>query len=167
MLRDWYSADPDCESVELPDVDGGVPASLNERPLRPRELRNSLPSWGSQIQGWMQRAIAINATSRRRPRPPMTEAMEAELGDRNPPLPSLLTVFRSGDGIEACFDDEAQGMMEVAPEPNLIIPVDATNPAHVRRAFRTLETACVTMAKTAELIELLPGATGREESNGV
>jgi hypothetical protein len=49
-------------------------------------------------------------------------------------------------------------MMEVPPEPNLIIPVDGTNPMEIRRAFRVLKTACLTLAKTAELIATLPGS---------
>lgn len=167
MLRDWYSADREFESFELPDVDGSVPNSLSERPLRPFELRRLLPTCGAQVQDWMQRAIAAESLSKGKARPIMTEEMEEELGDRNPPLPSLLAVFRSGDGIEACFDDEAQGMMEVSPEPNLIIPLDATNPAKVRRAFQILRAACLTLAKIAELVELLPGAKGPEESNGM
>lgn len=167
MLREWYSADPESESIELPDVEGSVPPSLRERPLRSAELRRLLPSFTLEVQDWMQRVVEIEATSRRARRPPMTNEIELELGDRNPPLPSLLTVFRPGDGIEACFDDESQGMMEVSPEPNLIIPLDATNPVDVRRAFKTLQVICATLAKTAELLENLPGATGKEQSDGV
>lgn len=167
MLRDWYSADPDGELVELPNVEGSVPASLSERSMRVSELRRLLPSFTPPVQDWMRRAIEIETGSRRRPRPPMTEEIEVDFGDRNPPLPSLLMVFRPADGIEACFDDESQAMMEALPEPNLVIPVDATNPADVRRAFKTLEVVCATLAKAAELIEKLPGATGREQSDGV
>lgn len=168
MLREWYSADPQCESIELPDVESSIPASLRERPLRPAELRRLLPSFPDDVRGWMQRAVDIDAASRRAPRQRTTGDMEVEIGDHNPPLPSLLTVFRPGDNIEACFDDESRGMMEVSPEPNLIIPFDATNPESVRRAFRrTLRAVCVTLAKAAELLLNLPGATGKEQGDGV
>jgi hypothetical protein len=79
------------------------------------------------------------------------------LGDCNPPLPSLLAVLTPGDDIEACFDAEAQSMMEVPPEPNLVIPVDASNPADIRRGFGILATLCDTLSAAGELIRLLPG----------
>ena len=37
-------------------------------------------------------------------------------------------------------------MMEVTPEPNLIIPFDPTNVDSVRVAFRVLGVACETIA---------------------
>jgi hypothetical protein len=44
-LPDWYSADPDSESVDLPDVEASVPACLGERPHSRRRLRALLPSF--------------------------------------------------------------------------------------------------------------------------
>ena len=64
--------------------------------------------------------------------------MREEMGDMNSPLPGLLAVFKSDDAIEGCFDEEAQTMMEVTPEPSLIIPLSADQPASVKAAFRTL-----------------------------
>jgi len=157
-LREWYSADPECEGAEVPDVEASVPASMREHPLRPGELRTLLPSLTPIARDWIRRAMEIDRISRLRPRPRLSEEMEQELGDSNPPLPSLLVVFTPGDNIEACFDVEAQSMMEVPPEPNLIIPVDGTSPIDIRRSFRVLETACLTLAKTAELIAGLPGS---------
>ena len=156
MLREWYSADPDGESVELPDVEASVPACLREHPLCPAELRRLLPTFPLSVQDWMSQAIEVDRIARSRPRQRLTEQMEVELGDRNPPLPSLLVVFKPGDNIEACFDAEAQSMMEVSPEPNLILPCD-----DLLAAFRTLQTVCQTLAKAAELIETLP-----EHTNG-
>ncbi|MEZ5401163.1 MAG: hypothetical protein R2729_15945 [Bryobacteraceae bacterium] len=154
MLHDWYDGDPEGVGVEYPNVEADTPRSLSERPLRPRELRAILPSCPPNVQEWMTRAIELDRLSRRQPHPRMTERTEEALSDCNPPLPSLLIVFKPGDNIEACFDAEALGMMEVQPEPNLILPCD-----DLRAAFRTLRTACQTLAKAAELIALLPEAT--------
>jgi hypothetical protein len=157
-LREWYDSDPECEGAEVPDVEASVPKSMREQPLRLGELRRLLPSLTAIAQGWIERAMEIDRISRLRSRPRPSEEIEQKLSDCNPPLPSLLVVFSPGDNVEACFDAEAQSMMEVPPEPNLIIPVDGTNPMEIRRAFRVLKTACLTLAKTAELIATLPGS---------
>lgn len=130
-LREWYDSDPECAGAETPDVEASVPASVAEQPLRPGELRKLLPSITLKPRAWVERAVEIERLSRSQPRPVISDEMEQELGDCNPPLPSLLIVFAPGDNIEACFDAEAQSMMELPPEPNLVIPVDATSPPDI------------------------------------
>lgn len=56
-----------------------------------------------------------------------------------------------------CFDDEAQTAMETTPHPNLIIPLQLSDPPNVRRGFRTLGVACEALAATSRLIDLMPG----------
>ena len=46
-----------------------------------------------------------------------TEAVRELFCDCNPPVPVLLAIYRTGDAIEACFDDERQSMLELTPEP--------------------------------------------------
>ena len=77
--------------------------------------------------------------------------------DSNPPLPSLLAAFSSGDAVVGCFDDEAQTAMETTPQPNLIIPLQLSNPASVRRSFSILGVACRALAAASRLIDLMPG----------
>ena len=79
------------------------------------------------------------------------------MGDMNPPLPCLLAVFKSEDAIEGCFDEEAQNMMELTPEPSLIIPLSADQPVSVQAAFRTLGVVCDTLAAASRLIDRMPG----------
>ncbi len=74
-----------------------------------------------------------------------------------PPLPSLLALFAESDAVAACLDDEAQGMMEVTPEPNLIIPFRPNYTASVHSAFRTFAVACETLAAASRLVDLMPG----------
>jgi len=59
-----------------------------------------------------------------------------QLSDCNPPLPCLLALFSEADAIEAAFTEEADGMLEVTPEPNLIVPLIPL----IRRAFVTPST---------------------------
>ena len=69
----------------------------------------------------------------------------------------LLAFFAEADAIEACFTEEADGMLEVTPEPNLIIPFDPTHTGSVRDAFQVLGVACETIAVASRLIDLMPG----------
>jgi hypothetical protein len=83
--------------------------------------------------------------------------MGEQLMDSNPPLPCLLAAFSSGDAVVGCFDDEAQTAMETTPHPNLIIPLQLSEPSSVRQGFRTLAVACETLAAASRLIDLMPG----------
>ena len=60
--------------------------------------------------------------------------------------------------MEACFNEEGQTMMEVMPEPSVIIPFNARTPESVRQAFRTLGVICDTLAAASRVIGLMPGA---------
>ena len=51
----------------------------------------------------------------------------------------------------------AQGMLEVEPEPNIIIPFDPTDSQSVRQAFHAFGVACQTIAAASKLIDLMPG----------
>ena len=155
-LMDWYSADPDSGEVEVPDVDGSIPAALRRKPLSTKALRRLLPSIAGETREWMERALETQRLSLRQNHPALTEAMQEDLGDCNAPLPSLLVVFSPRDNIEACFDAEAESMMEVSPEPNLIIPLNATDQDHLCHAFDVLGTACETLASASRLMAILP-----------
>ena len=154
-LRDWYSADPDCESYALPDVETSIPASMRAKALGVSEVKRLLPALRSPCKAWMIRALELSRLSARRARPRFTQAIEEQLYDCNPPLPSLLVVFGTGDNIEACFDAESQGMLETTPEPNLVISFNGTDVRSTKQAFATLSTACHTLAAAGELIDIL------------
>jgi hypothetical protein len=83
--------------------------------------------------------------------------MGEQLMDANPPLPCLLAAFAQGDAVVGCFDDEAQTAMETTPHPNLIIPLQLSDPSNVRQGFRILGVACETLAAASRLIDLMPG----------
>jgi len=64
-------------------------------------------------------------------------------------------VFEKHDAVESCFDEEAQGMLECAPEPNLIVPFLSGDIESVRAAFQTLEVACNVFREGVRLIKLM------------
>ena len=155
-LREWYSGDPDCENIEMPDVESSVPVSMQRKPFSASGLKRLLPTLTGDIRRWMEQVVVLDALSKANDRPKLTEAAEEELCDNNPPLPCLLVVFSRRDNIEACFDTEAESMMEVSPEPNLIIPFNALEQAQVSAAFSALARACNTLATASRLISTLP-----------
>jgi hypothetical protein len=62
-------------------------------------------------------------------------------------------------------------MMEVTPEPSVIIPLNAHDRESVRHAFRTFGVLCKTLAASSKLIDMMPGneqwvIKRQEERNG-
>ena len=84
--------------------------------------------------------------------------MREELGDTNPPLPSLLAVFVEGDAVEGSFDEDSQTMMEATPEPSVILPFSAHEPESARQACRTFGVICDALAAASRVIDLMPGS---------
>jgi hypothetical protein len=105
----------------------------------------------------VEAVIALDHISAQAKRPELGDDVGQQLSDCNPPLPCLLALFAEGDSVAAAFDEEADGMLEVTPEPNLIIPFDPTDVDSVRVAFRVLGVACDTIAAASKLIDLMPG----------
>ena len=79
------------------------------------------------------------------------------LADCGEPLPALLAVFEKSDAIEGQFDEESQGMLEVTPEPNLIIRLNGDNLESVRDGFDRLAACCDTLACATRLMKIMPG----------
>ena len=158
MLRDWYEGDSDAENIELPDIESMIPTSLRKKELSTRGLRQLMSRIGSQdVRGWLEGVLALHEESNRCTAPDLDASIRDQFYDSNPPLPVLLTVFEKHDGIEGAFDDEAQGMMEVSPEPNFILPLRTDDVDQMRDAFSTLRCFCRTLALASELMKQLPG----------
>jgi hypothetical protein len=158
MLKDWVQGEADEEQYEIPDVEGCTPACIKERPLCRRELREARAQLRETQAGHLVDAVLdLSSISKHAKRPELTDKMREELCDTNPPLPSLLAVFAEGDAVEGCFDEEGQTMMEVTPEPSVILPFNAHQPASVRQAFRTFGVICSTLAAASHVIDLMPG----------
>jgi len=158
VLREWIEGEQDADQYEIPDVAGCIPAAVKQRPMgrtRLGRLKRRLKK--GQAKTLVDGALELSQLSMQATRPQVTEEVREQLMDSNPPLPALLAVFTSEDAIEGCFDDEAQGMMEVTPEPNLVVPVDARDPKSVRAAFAILGVVCDTLAAASRLMDHMPG----------
>ena len=158
ILREWASSEGNPDGYELPDVEGCTPRSLKERPLGPERIRKALSAANDPVARRLVEAmLRLNAVSQRYKRPRMSEEVQEQLSDCNPPLPCLVAVFSEHDAIEGCFDEESQNAYEVEPQPNLIIPIDVRSAASVKSAFESMKGFCRTMAAAAALLDVMPG----------
>jgi hypothetical protein len=105
----------------------------------------------------VEAVLSLERLSAQAKRPELGDDIGQQLSDCNPPLPCLLAIFAEADSVAACFDEDAQGMLEVTPEPNLIIPFDPTDTKSVRAAFHVFTVACETIAAASRMIDLMPG----------
>ena len=158
MLREWTAQEPDADQYEMPDVEGSIPPCMRMTALDEGELvRLKSKINDPLVTKLVDAALALDHLSAQGKRPELDDDIGQQLPDCNPVLPCLLAVFAEADPIAACFDEEAQGMMEVTPEPNLIIPFDPTDAESVRRTFHMFGVACQTIAAASHLIDLMPG----------
>ena len=158
MLREWAAQEPDAEQYEIPDVQGSIPACVRQPALDENELAHLKDEITDPLPAKLvEAAINLERVSAQAKRPEISEDIAQQLSDCNPPLPCLLAMFAEGDSVGAAFDEEAAGMLEVTPEPNLIIPFDPTSTVSVHDAFRVLGVACETIAAASKLIDVMPG----------
>ena len=157
-LREWASQEPDADQYELPDVAGSIPPCMRLEALDECELAHLKDNINDPLATKLVEAVlSLERVSAQAERPELDDDIGQQLADCNPALPCLLAVFAEADAIAACFDEEAEGMMEVTPEPNIIIPFDPTDTESVRRTFHMFGVACQTIAATSRVIDLMPG----------
>jgi hypothetical protein len=157
-LREWAAQEPDAGEYEIPDVAGSIPPCMRQAPLAEGELVHLKDRINdSTARKLVDAVIALDGVSRGVERPELNDDVGEQLSDCNRPLPCLLAVFADADAIAGCFDEEAQGMMEVEPEPNIIIPFDPTDTESVQRTIHTFGVACQTFAAASRVIDLMPG----------
>ena len=105
----------------------------------------------------MELTLKLDLLSGRSARPEIGEEIRQQLMDCGEPVPALLAVFERNDAIEGCFDEDCQGMLELTPEPNLIVQFNGEIPEGVLDAFTILSTACETLSCASRLMTLMPG----------
>ncbi len=158
LLREWASSDDNPDDYEFPDVEGCTPKSLKGPTLGIHGITRALTSTADPaIRRMLEAMLRVNAVSKRYRRQKMTEQIQEELNDCNPPLPCLLAVFSEHDAVEGCFDEESQTAYEMEPQPNLIIPMDIRNKDSVMSAFESLRGFCQTIAAAVSLMDVMPG----------
>jgi hypothetical protein len=157
-LREWAAQEPDADQYEIPDVEGSIPPCTRRTALDECELAHLKDNINDPLTKKLVEAVlALDQLSCQAKRPELDDETGQQLSDCNPPLPCLLVVFAEADGVAACFDEEAEGMMEVEPQPNLIIPFDPTDTESVQRTFHMFGVACQTIAAASHVIDLMPG----------
>jgi hypothetical protein len=80
---------------------------------------------------------------------------EGEYDD--PPVPSLLLVFRENDAIEACFDHESERYNETTNEPSCAVCFRPEIAEEFDAALRTMAIFLRINIELADLITLLSG----------
>jgi hypothetical protein len=157
-LREWAAQEPDANQYEIPDVQGAIPSCMRHTPLDEGELAHLKDKIDHPLAtNLVGAAIDLERVSAQAKRPEVSEDIGQQLSDCNPPLPCLLAIFTEADSVAACFDEEAQGMLEVTPEPDLIIPFEPAHTESVRDAFYVFGVVCETIAAASRLIDLMPG----------
>jgi hypothetical protein len=157
-LQEWAAQEPDADQYEIPDVEGSIPPCMRQSALDEGKLAHLKDKINDPLAKKLVDAVlALDHLSAQAKRPELSDDIGQQLSDCNPALPCLLVVFAEADGIAACFDEEAEGMMEVTPEPNFIIPFDPTDTESAQRTFHMFGLACQTIAATSRLIDLMPG----------
>jgi hypothetical protein len=157
-LREWSAQEPDADQYEIPDIEGSIPPSMRQTALDECEIAHLKDKINDPLaRKLVEAALALDHLSAQAKRPELDDNIGQQLSDCNPPLPFLLAVFAEADAISAAFDEEAEGMMEATPEPNLIIPFDPTDTESIQRTFHVLGVACQTIAAASRVIDLMPG----------
>ena len=159
-LRECYEMDPpEAEGdMELPDIERSIPRYMKPRRLSAKTLQRIYPTIkvrsARELVGGV---LELERASARVARPVIDEDTSAMLSDCGDPLPALLAVFEKHDAIEGQFDEESQGMLEVTPEPNLIIRIDGEDVESVRRAFHGMAACLEMIACATRLMKMMPG----------
>jgi hypothetical protein len=158
-MRD-YAAEDDAENqghYEFPEVEKALPECIRKTQKREcadwkahdrdllRKFRNG------KFSSWFERLRRIQRLSRL-PLKQSREFLESGYYD-DPPLPSLLVVFKEHDAITACFDEEGQSMMEGTAEPTVCVVFSPREPEQVRQAMRIVDRFIALNCELFRLIE--------------
>jgi len=132
---------------------------MNQRPLGRGALKAILARMAprNRVRRLLRATLQLDRISRSVRFPEVPEPVRDLFSDCNPAVPILLAIYRQGDAIEACFDEERQSMLEQTPEPWPLIPFDGTDPTSTKLAFGCLSGALQALAAARQVLELVPG----------
>jgi hypothetical protein len=145
MLREWYDSDPEGGEVQLPDIERSIPQAIRKRPLGERTLHRLIPSLtGPLVRQLIEAALELDRLSKQGKRPDIGDDVQELLMDCGEPVPAMVAVFEGNDAIEGTFNEERHAMLEVPPEPNVLIPFNGADAVSISEAFSTLACLCET-----------------------
>lgn len=166
-LREWYEGDPDEDQIELPNVEASIPDCVRRKPLSARGLDRVLQDVRySRVRRLIEQARELDRVSKSAERPTVDEETRELLMDCGEPVPALLAVFEEHDAIEGAFDEESQGMLEVTPEPNLVLAIDGKRKSSISKAINQFEVLCQTLQLASEAIAMVHGNRRCQPQNG-
>lgn len=153
-LREWYEDDPESDQIELPNIEASIPECVRLKPLSPRGLARVMNTLNDdRARHLMEQAVELARVSNSVDSPIIDDETRDLFSDCGEPVPALVAVFEEHDTIEGSFDEESQGMLEVTPEPNLILSLNGTHPRSIAAAFAQLRSLCRTLQLSANLLD--------------
>lgn len=120
---------------EFPEVKKALPDCIRQTLQRsdPRRYRKLLKANSNgRFRNWIARLRRLEQLARVRVR---DNSDQIEGNYDAPPLPSLIVFFEERDAITACFDEEAQSMLEGSAEPALFAIFSPDKDEEVARAI--------------------------------
>jgi hypothetical protein len=162
QMTEWAEGEDDPESYEIPKLEQDLPPCLRDkqRSDTARPLTSFPVPAVSRLRDLVEATIELQKVSHSMERPRVDEEWlerERHYHSLDLPLPAVLLYFRAGDAVMACFDDECEYWGQETPEPNLIIPVRADDPASVRQALAVMETLMRVLVLTVRIKTIIEG----------
>jgi hypothetical protein len=160
QMTEWAEGEEDPESYEIPKLEQDLPPCLVDK--HSFDTSRPLASFPTPNVPWLRElvetAIELQRVSHSIERPKVDdEWLERELSyhSLDLPLPAVLLYFQAGDAVMACFDDECEHWGQETPEPNLIIPLRADDPASVRQALAVIKTLMQMLVLTVRVKNII------------
>ena len=157
QMTEWAEGEDDPESYEIPKLEQDLPHLLGRQATLRLGPTSRLVS-GSDVtvaegtgRNHPRAAPGLPLDGTAQARRGMARTGSADYHSLDLPLPAVLLYFRAGDAVMACFDDECEYWGQETPEPNLIIPLRADDPASVRQAFAVIETLMRVLVLTVRI----------------
>jgi hypothetical protein len=142
------------EQYEFPEVEKALPSCIRRTLIVNWKLRNRQLLLRHRIgphREWIERVLNLAKLGR-----VASNAQDpSEYGSYydEAPLPSLLVIFEEHDAIAACFDEEAQYMLEGSSEPAVCVVFSPTNQDEVSKAIRAITRFVHVNLEVCELME--------------
>jgi hypothetical protein len=162
QMTEWAEGEDDPESYEIPKLEQDLPPFLKgeHRSGTTRPLTSFPVPAVPWLRELVETTIELEKISHSMERPKVDDEWlerERSYHSLDLPLPAVLLYFRPGDAIMACFDDECEQWGQETPEPNLIIPLRADDPASVRQALAVMETLMRVLVLTVRIKTIIEG----------
>ena len=162
QMTEWAEGEDNPESCEIPKLEQDLPPCLLEK--QHSEAVRPLASFPTPEVPWLRElveaTIELHSVSHSMEMPWVDEEWldrERNYHSLDLPLPAVLLYFRAGDAVMACFDDDCEHWGQETPEPNLIIPLRADEPASVRQALAVIETLMQVLVLTLRIKSIVEG----------